>query len=299
MIKKFFRNFWGIVILVWFLVKNWTIKIFNKFFLWLKFSKKKIKFFLILFTSLAILSAGYHFWSFCKTEMNTKKFNVSLAGEFNQSKKVFSVAEGIVVFEFPVDTLFLLDYGDEIGRGKFPWDKEKIIFIKATFNGEERLLSAEKCWMSIPRDGNLTMEIAYNSEYFDPKQVKIFTGVRDDSPTGFVGGYLFVNIFQHKSDEEIGRMPEVEDIPKPQPPISSDTPTPEVETEAENGKKTFFGIPLPDLSEDKKGDEKSGILNPLSLEKQRELKDRWNAASEEGARLWNNFFSTNKKGEKK
>ena len=175
---------------------------------------KKIKiFFQVFFVVLAIVAViGFfiHIRFFYKAENGSQKYITSLTGEFSPSKKTFQVKKGIISFETFLNNCFLLDYGDRIGCGKYPW--EEVVFIKVTFNSVEKKLSAEKCWMSIPRNGELTVELNYNSKYFNIKTVKIFTGVRDDSPTGFTPGDLFIKIRQHKSGDEIGKMPEVEDF---------------------------------------------------------------------------------------
>lgn len=258
--------------------------------------RKKIKIvFQIFFISLvivAVLGFFIRFWFFYEKEKSSQRFVADLTGEFSPSKKTFSVAEGIVVFETLPRNCFLLKYGKGQGGTVFPW--EDAVFITATFNGVTKKMSAENCWMSTPGGGELTMALDSNPKYFDSEQVKVFTGVQDNSPTGFVGGYLLVNIYQYKSDEEIGKLPKVVDLPKPTAPT---TPKPE-KAEAKKNGKTFCGIPLPDLSEDKKGDDKKGLFAPLSPEKQKEIKRRWDASSEKGVRLWNKIFSPDKKGEK-
>ncbi|MCK4745137.1 hypothetical protein KAS41_03685, partial [Candidatus Parcubacteria bacterium] len=251
--------------------------------------RQKIKIFfqvfIVVLAMAAVLGFFVHLLFFYKAENGSQKYLVSLTGEFSPSKKTFSVKKGIVSFETFLNNSFLLDHGDGIGRGKYPW--EEAVFIKATFNGVTKKLSAANCRMSIPRDGELILEISYNPEFFDPKIVKISTGVRDNSSTGFTDSHLLVKIRQYKSGDEIGKMPEVEDF------VISKARTELEVVVVKNSWKTFFGIP-PDLPED--GGEE--FFAPFSIKKQEEIKRRNKASNDEVIRIWKKIFSPNDKGEK-
>lgn len=270
--KIFFKNFLDMLILVWFVVKNQTIELFT------------------IFLILILIFGGIIYFQFYESN---QKFIVFLTGEFSPSKKIFFAVKGIVVLEIPENNCFLLDYGDKVTGSIFSW--ENAVFVTVSFNGVTKKISADKCWMLIPRDGELILEIGYNPKYFNPNQVRIFTGIKDNSPTGFTGGDFTVEIHQYESGEEIGKMPEVEDIPKPQPPTTHASEP--KKTEAGNGGKNFFlGISLPDLS----GDEKKGFFDePFPVEKQEKIKENFKKSWEEGERLLREIISSEKGEEEK
>ncbi len=254
--------------------------------------------FVILLAIAAVIGFFIHIRFFYKAENGSQKYLASFSKEkLFPSPQRFQIKDvDALVFEVQPKNCFLLDYIDKEKKDgtNFPW--QDAVFVTVAFDGgETKKLSAAKCRMLISRDGELTVAIGYNSKYFKPEEVRISTGVKDDSPTGFVAGSLLVKIRQYEPKDEIGKIPEVEDIPKQQESISSS----KIETgKLQNYKKVFFGIiPLPDLSKDEEVDEKKGLLAPLSEKKQAEIIRRSKASNDEAARLWNNFFSPDKDGE--
>ena len=139
----------------------------------------------------------------------------SLEGGYAFQEKIVPIKKGAVIFSISDEARFLVK-SEVLGQGVIaPWSEVMFLTISTPFGGEIKKLSAKECKVFAPMDGDLKIQIGYNSELFNPLIDKVWTGKEEAG--NFNAEALKIQVRNVIDSQYAKAIPELDDLPKPKP----------------------------------------------------------------------------------
>ncbi len=141
-------------------------------------------------------------------------YEIDFSSQWNFSKQVFFVKPGNVLFEVPDGFNFIIDADNKKAISQNLWGDVVFITVSAPFYKEKKKISASKCQVHVPLEGELIVQVEFNNKKFNPLVNRVWTGYNEAGD--FIRSPGVVKITNNFGAREIPKIASLSNISEPE-----------------------------------------------------------------------------------